>query len=207
MFVTRSDVICCSAEDAEAERLGMEAERPAPKRPALSRVTEPIKRRQFDQAPRAARFPRYGPSVTGRAQRMPFGVSAAIVARRGQWLRADASATSLPPCGWTPTFLPVSHPARPRCRFPFPFPGRIAVPMRWRLWACMPSGRTPPQKPVQGGKAFRGGAKRGGSNERTGGVARRRTIQAKTKGYVDCQALRGRLPWRQITLDNYRYQE
>ena len=38
-----------------------EVERPAPKRPALSRVTERIKRRQFDQAPRAARFPGYGP--------------------------------------------------------------------------------------------------------------------------------------------------
>ena len=40
-----------------------------------------------------------------------------------------------------------------------------------------------------------------------GGVARRRTIQAKTKGCEDCQAVRGRLPWCQITPDNYRYQE
>ena len=40
-----------------------------------------------------------------------------------------------------------------------------------------------------------------------GGVARRRTIQAKTKGCEDYQAVRGRLPWCRITPDNYRYQE
>ena len=40
-----------------------------------------------------------------------------------------------------------------------------------------------------------------------GGVARRRTIQAKTKGCEDCQAVRGHLPWCRITPDNYRYQE
>ena len=40
-----------------------------------------------------------------------------------------------------------------------------------------------------------------------GGVARRRTIQAKTKGCEDCQAVRGRLPWCRITPDNYCYQE
>ena len=108
MFETRSDVICCSAGCPEAEWLGMEAERPAPKRPALSRVTERIKRRQFDQAPRAARFPGYGPSVTERAQRMPLGVSAAIIARRGQWLRADAVG-DLSPSSWMDSNVPCQH--------------------------------------------------------------------------------------------------
>ena len=69
-------------QDAEVGKLGMEAERLVPKRSALSRVTERIKRRQFDQALRAARFPGYGPVRDRTRAAHPLGVSAAIVARR-----------------------------------------------------------------------------------------------------------------------------
>ena len=139
-------------------------------------------------------FPGSGPSVTERLQRMPPGVSAAIVARRDQWLRVDAVG-DLFPSSWMDSDVPAGvASSAASMSMPCPVPGGIVVPIRWRLWVCVPSGRTPPGKPGQGGRAFRGGAKRGGSNERTGGVARRRTILAKTTGCANCPAMKGRLP-------------
>ena len=88
MFETRSDVTCCSA-DAEAERLGMEAQRPAPKRPALSRVTERIKRRQFDKAPRVRTVSRVRP-VRDRTRTAP-----AARCKRGH--RCQAGSISMVP--------------------------------------------------------------------------------------------------------------
>ena len=80
----------------------------------------------------------------------------------------------LSPSSWMDSDVPVSVPSSAASMLmPCPAPGGIAVPMRWRLWACVSSGRMLPSKPVQGGKAFRGGAKHGGSNERTGGGAQR----------------------------------
>ena len=200
MFEARSDVICCSS-GCRGEEAWQETVRLAPKRPALSRVTDRIRRPQFDQVPRAARFPGYGPSGTERAQRIPLGVSAAIVAKRDQWLRADAVGD----------LSPSSDGLRRSCRRRIQRgldvdalfrSGRDCGPDAVEVVGVCAVRTDASRKAGSRRKSIPGRRKRCGSNERTGGVARRRTIQAKTNGCADCPAVRVRMVRRPV--DVYR---
>ena len=201
MFETRNDVICCSAGCRGGKAwhgggvAGSQAISTFPRHPAHQAAV-------VRSGAKSRTVSRVRPVRDRTRAAHTLGVSAAIVARRDQWLCADA-AGDLSSSSWMASDVSAGVASGAALMSMLcPVPGGIAVPIRWRLWACVPSRRTPPGKPAQGGRAFRGGAKRGASNERTGGVARRRTILAKTKGCADCPAMKGRLPWCRITPDN-----
>ena len=100
--------------------------------------------------------------------------SATLTAGRSSIAETSRLPSASSPSLWMGSGVPAGVPSSAASMsIPCPVPSGISVPMRWRLWACVPSGRMPPSKPFQGGKALRGGAKHGGSNERTGGGALR----------------------------------
>ena len=205
MFETRNDVICCSSgcRGGKAWHGGGAAG---------SQAISTFPRHRSHQAA-AVRSGAKSRTVS-RVRPVRDRTRAAHAARckRGHRCQAGSMAPRrrrrrpFPPRGWTPTFLPALHPARPRCRCPVPF--RAGLRSRYGGGCgrvCRPDAHLQESR-------FKAEGHSGEEQNAAGAMSepeelRGRTIQAKTKGCADCPAMKGRRPWCRITPDNYCYQE